>query len=147
MIGKICNGIATLGPIGYFSAPGTTATIVSVPLMYYTRFLFPNDLHYAAIVGIFSLVGSIIVHYALVHDERIDDPEEIVLDECIGTLIAFWAVPLSPQSLIVGLIVLRLLAILKIGAVHDQKIISAPAIILDDIVAAALTNVLLHIVF
>ena len=103
-ISRLSLFIATLGPIGYMIASGTVTTIISIPFVCWLRHIFPNSIHYALFVFVFCVTSLLAVRSALKQLRRLDDPSEIVLDEVVGCLITFFAIPLSAQSLLVGLI-------------------------------------------
>ena len=45
--------IATLGPIGYMNAPGTMASIATLPLVYWLHTIIPNQYIYLSVVFFF----------------------------------------------------------------------------------------------
>jgi len=140
--------VATLGPIGYLTAPGTIATIVAIPVMFWLRMLFPSSFVYGSIVFLFLIVSLWVVHKARRYFKRYEDPPEIVIDEVVGCLITFWAIPLSTPSVIVGLLLFRFFDISKIGGVHyAERLNGSWGIVLDDVVAALVSNIILYFIF
>ena len=140
--------IATLGPIGYLTVPGTIATIVTIPLMFWLRMLFPSPFVYGGIVFLFLIVSLWVVHKARRYFKRHEDPPEIVIDEVVGCLITFWAIPLSTSSVIVGLLLFRFFDISKIGGAHyAERLNGSWGIVLDDVVAALISNMILRLLF
>ncbi len=147
-ISRILAMIATLGPIGYFTAPGTVASIVAIPGMAWIHSLFPSEITYGAFCFIFCAVSIVIINKSLVHFKRLEDPSEIVLDEVVGCLFVFWGIPLTTESIIVGLILFRFFDILKIGGVgYVEKLVNAWGIVLDDVAAALISNIILRLIF
>ncbi len=145
---KLYVHVATLGPIGYVTASGTVATIVTIPFMFWLRSIMPENLAYGGFVFGFLLVSLWIVHKALAQFKRVDDPSEIVLDEVVGCLITFVAIPLSVESIIVGLILFRFLDILKIGGIgYIERFIGTWGVVMDDVVAAVIANIILRFIF
>ncbi len=149
MIAKLCTYIATLGPIGHSQASGTVAAIVTMPVMFLLRLIFADDMAYGIVIVVLVVISFFIIRYVLKTKVKSnDDPNEVVLDEFLGCLITFWAIPLSSQSMIIGLIVYRFVDLLKVAHLHDtEKQSSVWAIMLDDIVAAALANIILQFLF
>ena len=47
---RICTIISTLGSIGYFGASGTVATIVTLPLVYWTHDIIPSQRLYLGFI-------------------------------------------------------------------------------------------------
>jgi len=145
-ISRISLFIATLGPIGYMIASGTVATIISVPFMYWLRQLFPNTIQYGFFVMGFSVISLLAIGSALKQLRRLDDPSEIILDEVVGCLVTFCGIPLSAQSIIIGLILVGFLGILKNGQVTNWAV-NEWTIILDDVVVGILVNITLRCIF
>jgi len=93
---------------------------------------------YLTIVCIGIVLSWFIIKKALEAMDRSDDPSEIVLDEVLGCLLAFWAIPLSTPILIVGFIIFRILDITKsFGVGFFEVILGAWGILLDDLAAGA----------
>ncbi len=140
--------IATLGPIGYLTVPGTIATIVTIPFMFWLRMLFPSPFVYGGIVFLFLIVSLWVVHKARRYFKRHEDPPEIVIDEVVGCLITFWVIPLSTSSVIVGLLLFRFFDIFKIGGIrYVERLNGCWGIVLDDVVAALMSNIILRLIF
>ena len=140
--------VATLGPIGYLTAPGTIASIVTIPGMFWLRMLFPSQQAYGSIVIVFLVASLYVVHKARTHFKRHEDPPEIVIDEVAGVLITFLAIPLSTSSVIVGLLLFRFFDIFKIGGIrYVERLNGCWGIVLDDVVAALMSNIILRLIF
>ncbi len=143
-----CVRIATLGPIGHFSASGTLATLITLPFMYYFHSLFYNPWFYAGMVVVMFLLGICIVSKALRHFKRQDDPSEIVFDEVVGCLLVFWGISLSAQSVVIGFLLFRVLDIIKFGWIKKaEELVGAWGIMSDDIIAALIANLALRLLF
>jgi phosphatidylglycerophosphatase A len=140
---KLAEAAASLG-VGYLRPfPGTYGTLVGlaiVPLVAY-------DLR------VYFLVLSAILLVAYTMIPRLglgpkDDPLEIVIDEVAGILVAFWSVPISLASLVVGFLIFRLFDVFKIFPVNwFEKKPGVHGIMLDDIAAGVYTWVILKILF
>src|SRR5687768_6394380 len=96
--------LATLGPIGYMNAPGTMASVATLPLVYWLHTLLPDQYMYLVVV-IFGLIASLwIVRKAIEQSRWHHDPSEVVIDEVIGCLLTFWGIALSGKAVLVGFI-------------------------------------------
>lgn len=82
--------IATLGPIGYMNAPGTMASLVTLPLVYWLHYIIPNNYAYLSFVIFMIIISLWIIHKAVEQSRWHHDPSEVVLDEVIGCLLTFW---------------------------------------------------------
>jgi len=142
-----CTRIAMLGPLGHMNASGTIASLVALPLVYWFHSLTQNQYTYLLYNGILFLLSLAIVRCALTHMKRDDDPSEIVIDEIVGCLLTFCGITLSTQSVVLGFILFRLFDISKIaGCAHAERVGGATGIMLDDVIAAALSNLLLRLI-
>ena len=143
-----CMRIATLGPVGYFIAPGTIATLIMLPLVYWLHAIFTNQWAYLGVVITLFMLGIAIVSKALELFKRQEDPSEIVFDELVGCLLVFWGIALSTQSLLVGFLLFRALDIIKVGWIKKaEDFVGAWGVMSDDIVAALITNIALRLLF
>lgn len=133
---------ATLGPIGYLPASGTFATFVTLIILslmpYTTSWNYPFFL-VITYCCFYYFVKKILIYYAE------DDPSQIVVDEVIGCLVTFYAVPVSWLSLCFGFLLFRFFDISKIGPVGwFERIKGASGIMLDDVAAGVLSNIILR---
>jgi phosphatidylglycerophosphatase A len=136
--------LATLGPIGYCKAPGTIATIVTLPFVYgMFKLSLPPWYSLAFLCGLFFLGIWIITHALRVLD-RADDPSEIVFDELVGCLVAFWAIAITPVRLILGFVLFRFFDITKFGFRSCEMIFGAWGVMIDDVIAGIMSNIILH---
>ncbi len=143
-----CVRFSTLGPVGRFSASGTFATLLSLPLVYSFHALFPNQIAYLGGVVVVFVFGMMVVSKALSSLKRRDDPSEIVFDELVGCLLVFWGITLSTQSVVVGFLIFRAFDIIKFGWVkNSEDLAGAWGVMSDDVVAALLTNIILRLLF
>lgn len=139
--------IATLGPIGHLSAPGTVASCLTLPLVCFLQSTFPDQASYIVIVSGLSFIAFFIIRHALGYIRHVDDPTEIVLDEVIGCLITFWGIGFSAKEVIIGFLLFRFLDISKIvGIAYAERARGAWGILCDDIVAALISNMLLRFI-
>ena len=136
--------IATQGAVGYGQAPGTIATLMMIPFVWFLHSLQLCLPIYLTIATCFFLFGWYIVSHALpLFDEP--DPSAIVLDEMVSFIFVFAGVPFNLMTLTIGFICFRLLDIYKpCGISYIDHLYGVPGIMLDDLAAALLTNLLLH---
>ena len=136
--------IATQGAVGYGQAPGTIATCMAIPLVWFLHSLHLCLPAYLFVAICCFLFGWYIVSHALpLFDEP--DPSAIVLDEMASFIFVFVGVPFNLMSLMIGFICFRLLDIYKpLGITYIDRLYGVPGVMLDDLAAAALTNLLLH---
>ena len=147
-ITRMCTIIATLGPVGYFGASGTVATILALPLVYLLRAKFPSPHMYIVAAICLYFLSVVIVKKALHHIKRHNDPSEIVIDEVVGCILVFWGIPLIAKSIVVGWLIFRTLDIIKFGWVkRAESWANAWGVMGDDMVAALITNAILRLLF
>ena len=140
--------ISTLGPVGYFGASGTIASVLTLPLVYMLHQYLPNPWHYLTVIIILAAISLALVHGALVHLRNKKDPSEVVIDEVIGCLLTFWGVALTNQSILVVFLAFRGFDIIKLGLVrYAEYLPGAWGIIADDLVAALLANIIVRLLF
>ncbi len=145
IIPQICRFIATLGPIGYLSAPGTMGTVVTLPFVYLSLGL--SVTWQLAIIAVLFFVSYFIVDQALSCFST-DDPSQIVLDEVIGTFVTFCGLVYSPIMFIVGFAFFRLYDIAKPFGIRSlEKIPGSFGILIDDVGAGILAHLMLRLLF
>lgn len=143
---KLWLYLATLGPIGYLPAPGTIATMITLAIVYLFSWMNISVAQYGLIFASLTILASFIIGRALELLDRHDDPSEIVFDEFVGTLLVFLAVPFQFNTIIIGFCLFRFLDITKILGIRSCELILGPwGIILDDLLAALMTNAVLQL--
>ena len=76
-----------------------------------------------------------------------NDPSEIVIDEFVGCLFTFIAIKINFKTIILGFILFRIFDITKIfGIKRIEKLNGATGILLDDIAAGILSNLILQVI-
>jgi|SRR5579872_1314362 len=136
--------LATLGPVGSFRGSGTYATIATIPLVILLS-LTPYKF-YAAFIGIGLIIAFFSIRYALPLFPQVTDPADIVVDEIVATLIAFWHVPLTFKRVLFGVILFRYIDIKKPWILKNmQHRAGAFWILLDDVLAAMATNAAIQV--
>lgn len=134
----------TLGPIGYMTASGTMATLVTVPLACWLMGL--SAVWYIIVVIALGIVSSYCVHRVHTEFFHHDDPSEIVIDEFIGCLLTFWFVPCTTRAIVFGILLFRFFDISKVvGIQRVERNHGATGIMMDDILAGIYSNIILHI--
>lgn len=146
--GYLAALLARLGPVGDLEAPGTVATVVTLPLVFWLRALVPNFYAYGSLLLAFILISKIVVERACDYLGNHNDPAEIVLDELVGCLVVFWGVPLTTQTLVIGCMLFRVFDISKMcGVSYCERLPGGWGIVLDDVAAGLLSNLVLHLLF
>ena len=136
--------IATMGPMGNLVAPGTIGTLLTLPIAYILGFLNPAN-HFLVLFAL--LILSIYIVQKATCFFRETDPSEIILDEFIGCLITFWALPINLQTLFWGFVIFRILDISKIFGINRlENLKGGYGIVLDDVVAGMISNLILHFI-
>ena len=147
-VARVCTWIATLGPIGYLSASGTVASLVTLPFVYWLEKRVPGEFLYLGIVVGAFILSTFVVSKALEIFKRHEDPAEIVIDEVIGCLLTFWGIPFGVQAVVIGFILFRFFDIIKLGVIKECEDFVGPwGIMLDDVMAALVTNLILRTMF
>jgi phosphatidylglycerophosphatase A len=148
-ISWLCRYIATLGPVGYLPMPGTMGTLCAIPLVIGLRKIqatlgFFDE---AILVGLCVFVTVWIIDQALNYIDGYD-PSEVVLDEVIGFVVTMMFFPLQIKYIILGFIYFRFFDITKpLGINSLQRIHGGWGIVLDDLAAALVARLALHITF
>jgi len=141
--------LATLSPLGYLIAPGTLATLLTLPLVYIlNQWSNNNPLTYFLLLILITIIAFFIIQHALTILKRHEDPDEIVLDDMVGCLLALWMIPLTTQSFVIGFILFRCFAIPKWGLIKgSEELPGAWRVLGDDVIAALVTNIILRFLF
>ena len=138
---------ATFFFVGRISkAPGTWGTLAAIPLWYFLAQLSP--LIYMSVVFILLFLG-ILVCQLYEKNKGTHDSKEIVIDEVVGFLITMTWLPLTWQSLVVGFILFRFFDIVKPPPIRqlDQKVKGGVGVMIDDVAAGIVSNVILQIIY
>lgn len=136
---------ATLGPIGYLPAPGSCATLLTCIVLFFMPYRLKHE--YIFIIALLYFSSLYFINYSLKNFHE-KDPSQIVIDEVIGCLVTFYAIPISWASLLLGFILFRFFDITKYGPVGWAEKIKGPTgILLDDVFAGIISNILLYLLF
>ena len=144
VIANPANFFALGGGLGLApKAPGTFGTLLGIPLL----FLMPQSIAaFLAVVIVLFAFGVWGCHQCA-DDLGVHDHPGIVWDEVVGYLLAMVAMPRTALWVVAGFIVFRIFDILKpwpIGWV-DKRIHGGLGIMLDDILAAVFSAIVLQI--
>lgn len=138
---------ATLGPIGYLPASGTWASLLTVLFVYGLHCLHASWTIYSCIMLAVAAVGFYAIKVSQPYFKH-HDPGEIVIDEVVGCLVTFWCIPFSWTIALIGFALFRFFDISKILGIRwleQQGVVTG--VVLDDIGAGILSNLLLYGLF
>ncbi len=148
---KWVQNVATIGPIGFWGkCPGTNGTAVG--LVWYTLFF-----HNLSPLGYFLLTfASVYLAIAICGEAELifnkKDPVCAILDEVVAVPICFIGLQTAMRQhpmwvvLLLGFILFRIFDIFKPFGINSlQKLDGGLGIVIDDVAAAFLTCVCLHI--
>lgn len=144
--------LATLGPIGYLKAPGTCGSFLG--LLFYIAILHQmHPLPSFILMALMLYLGVAICGEAEIRINH-KDPSEIVLDEFVAIPLCFiWleddmAKYSTLLVLFLGFVLYRFFDIKKPYFINKLQFVRGGwGIVIDDIAAAVVTNVILHILF
>ena len=132
---------ATLGPIGYLPAPGTVATLVTMPFVYAVSSL---PLVHLGVIAVLTAIGYVTTKNAQTHFKS-HDPRQVVIDETIGCFITFFTISFSIKSYLIGFMLFRFFDITKPLYIRRLEQINGPwGVLLDDAAAGVISNLLLR---
>ncbi len=141
---RLIRILCTLGPIGYLPAPGTLASLITLPFVItlsQVGWVGYSVTTIALTILAFALCKRALPYFA------VTDPSQIVIDEVVGCLFTFMGVPMKAINLVVGFIFFRIFDIFKIvGIARLEKHAGAWGIMLDDIAAGILANIVVRII-
>lgn len=144
---KIAKIIATFFGAGLApKAPGTFGTIAAIPLVMLLNYLGPFW-----IMGFVIFFLPVAVWACSVYQKHVgaDDPQTVVIDEVVGYAITMTWLPATWQAYVLGFVLFRLLDITKPGPIGmlDRKIKGGLGIMLDDIAAGVIANIILQVIY
>lgn len=128
-------------------APGTMGTVVAVPFVWFCVSRFSPI---AYMVFAFALIlFSIYVAEWYERAKGVHDNQEIVIDEIAGYFVAMVWLPLTWQAFLFAFVLFRLFDALKPFPIDvvDRKVQGGFGVVLDDVLAGLLTNIVLQIIF
>lgn len=139
---KIEKNLATIGPIGYFPAPGTMGTLIGLPIIAWIN-TYANNQPWT-IIFLLTVIIFYIIKKALLTTDNCD-PSEIIIDEVAGILVTLCGVDWSVSNYILGFLLFRFFDIAKpCGIKTIEKLPGAWGVLLDDCVAGFFAHILLR---
>jgi phosphatidylglycerophosphatase A len=147
MLNKFLLQIAVFFGVGKSpKAPGTVATIATIPIWYllaqFSPFIYMGVTLALVFVGVAAANSS-----EAISDKH--DSKEIVIDEVVGYLITMTWLPITWQSAVIGFVVFRVLDIFKPPPIRqlDQKVKGGFGVMVDDIAAGIIGSILMQFLY
>jgi len=125
-------------------APGTAASIAAA-IVYYLFVPTAYPFYWTMLI-LLTFIGVITAGRT---EEMMDeiDPPQVVIDEIVGFLVAMAFLPKSLGLVIVGLIIFRILDIVKVYPMNKLQVVAGGlGIMLDDLYAGVITNIILRVI-
>jgi phosphatidylglycerophosphatase A len=126
-------------------APGTFGTLIAIPF-----YLAIQSLHLSTYIAIVLLItlGSIWLCDKVTKEIGIHDHQGMCLDEIVGYLVTMCGAPHGWQWVVIGFLLFRLFDIWKPQPIRyiDEHVSGGFGIILDDLLAAVYSCIILHII-
>ena len=141
----IAKLIATGFYTGYFPyASGTIGSLVGL-LIYFPLAKLQSPARYLFFTAFLFFIGIWASSEAEVIFKQ-KDSGKIVIDEIVGMLVTLFLLPVSAKFIIVGFILFRIADIAKPFIRWSEKIEGGFGVMLDDLLAGIICNLLLHFV-
>lgn len=127
-------------------SPGTWGTLATIPLWYVLAQLHAISYMIAVLL---LCVAAILIAQAFENITNTHDSKEIVIDEVVGFLITMTWLPMTWQSLVAGFILFRIVDIVKPPPIKqlDQKVKGGVGVVIDDIAAGVVCNIILQLIY
>ncbi len=144
---KVAEIVSTWFYVGKIRwAPGTLGTLATIPFV--IVFQMMGSIGYIAVTFLIVFLG---IFLSDIYEKSKGDHDlsEIVIDEVAGYMIAMTLLPMTWQALTLGFLIFRFFDIFKpfpIGWL-DRKINGGLGVMVDDIAAGVITNVILQILY
>lgn len=137
------DAVATVFGVGKVpKAPGTFGTLAAAPFVFLLMYLDPFVYMGLTVIGIVAAIFAAELY------GKGQDLKEIVADEFVGFMVAMFLVPNIWQFWIIGFLAFRFLDILKPFPIShfDKNIKGGFGVVLDDLVAGLIVNILIHFI-
>jgi phosphatidylglycerophosphatase A len=137
--------IATGCYIGNISfAPGTFGSVLGLPICF---FLSKTDLSIAVLLTLIGILCAVWIANEAEKILKTKDPGCIVIDEIAGIILTLFGLPFNIISVTAGFLVFRTLDIWKPYPIRflENKFSGGIGIVLDDVAAGILSNLILRI--
>lgn len=145
MLKFLSNLVSTICFIGYIPfASGTLGSLAAFLLIYYVK---PDDFQLFIYIVIGFFLGTLCSHKTE-KESGIKDDKRIVIDEFVGYMASILILPQSNFYLISAFVLFRFFDTLKPFPIKlvERKIKGGLGIMIDDIIAAIPTNIILQII-
>lgn len=129
--------------------PGTFGTLVGIPICFLLSFLnTPSGVPFFALFAIALTLFAVWIAEEAVNILKVKDPGCIVIDEIAGFTVTMIGVSFSLTSVVLAFLIFRFFDILKPFPVKflEEKIPGGAGVVLDDIAAGIMANIVLQIV-
>jgi len=145
----IAKLIATGFYSGYFprkgKGQGTTGSLVGL-IIYFFMTKLPNHTSYLLFTAFLFFLG---IWASSVAEEIFKEKDcgKIVIDEIVGMIVTMFLLPVSFKFAFMGFIIFRIADVVKpLGIRKAEKFSGGFGVMLDDLLAGILCNILLHFV-
>lgn len=138
--------LASATGLGLGYSPFAPGTVGSIPGFAFVFSMTAVSWYWQiAIITLLFFLGVHISNLALPYFQT-KDPGSITIDEIVSLPITFFLIPLTPVTLIIGFILNRILDITKPPPAYQlQNLPKGWGIMVDDIISAIYSNILMHI--
>ena len=137
--------VATGGNVGRIPiVPGTFGSLVGIPFAYlFSLMTFPA----ALTANVLLMVLAVWVARGAERALGTKDPGAIVIDEISGFCFTMLAIPFTVMTCFAGFVLFRILDIIKLPPARqiDQRLKGGWGVVLDDVVAGIMGNILLRL--
>ena len=143
---KLAIFLATGLYVGYSPfAPGTFGTLLGVIICYLLSSLKPSTY---GIVLFFSFIIAVWVSSIATGFFSKKDPGQIVCDEVVGYMVAFFLIPFTLLNAIIVFLLFRFFDIVKPFPIRtiDERMDNSAGIVLDDVLAGIYSNIVFHFI-
>jgi len=140
----IIRFLATGFFVGYSPiAPGTMGTLLALVLYA----ILPTTVTFYWMLILFLIIGGTMISHRAENILAETDSARIVIDEMCGYFVAMAFLPKTLGLIIVGFLIYRLLDVVKVYPMKKLELFPGGlGIMLDDIYAGVITNIILHII-
>ncbi len=142
---QVYKGIASCLGIGRLKGGGTLAAMIAAAAWYLLLPAGGWNLNMFLITLLLVIIGIMVG--SLVEKDWGKDSSKVVIDEVAGMCVAMLFVPVSLNSILVGLLLFRVFDITK--PFYIRKMESLPGgwgVMMDDVLAGIYTNIVLQVV-
>ena len=144
-IQRFSEHISTIFGIGYAAyAPGTMGSLFGL-LIY--MFLKDFSLAFYVFVVVVLFIIGVFASDVIENIYGIKDPSFVIIDEVVGMLICFIAVPYTPVVAIAGFLLFRAIDISKVPPLNIlERLDGGFGIMIDDAVGGLMVNIILQVI-